>query len=112
MKILGGKVINKIASSLKSIIPILKRHMSMGEKRETSFNYMTMFALNGTLLLVSIGTRNTMDNTTICKEGGDGAIFATPISLNRFNGSVKKSLNIFLKFEKNILGITLFCHRV
>ena len=71
LKILGGKAINKIASSLKSIIPIPKRHMSMGEKRETGFNYMTMFVLNGTLLLVSMRTRDTMNNTTICKKGGD-----------------------------------------
>ena len=100
MKNLGGKAINEIASSLKSIIPISKGHMGMGEERETGFNYVAMFALNGTLLLVSMGTRDTMNNTTIFKEGGDGAIFATPIGLNRFNWSIKKSLNIFLKFEK------------
>ena len=69
MNNLDRKAVNKIASSLKSIIPISKRHVSMGEERETSFNNVTMFALNGALLLMSVRIGYTMNNATFLKKG-------------------------------------------
>jgi hypothetical protein len=44
------------ASSGKSITPKLKRHGGMSKKSKTSFNYVTVLALDTTVLLMCMRT--------------------------------------------------------
>ena len=48
------KTIDKIAGGLEGVIPKSKRHIGMIKKRKASFNEVTVFMLNGTVLFVSV----------------------------------------------------------
>ena len=64
----SGKTINEITCRLKGIIPISKRHARMREKSQTCFHNVTMLTFNGTILLMSMRTRDAMNYATICKK--------------------------------------------
>ena len=68
MKKRSGKTINEIASCLKSVIPKTKRNTGMIKKGKTCFNNVMMFTLYGTILLMSVGRRNSMSSTTLVKK--------------------------------------------
>jgi hypothetical protein len=68
VKIRGRETVNKITSGLKGIIPKTKGYAGMIEKDKTSFNNVTVFTFNGTILLMSEGTRDSMSNTTFVKK--------------------------------------------
>ena len=61
------KSIYEITGRLKSIIPISKGSMGMGQQSKTKFNNMAMLMFYGSILLVSVGTRDTMHNSTVLK---------------------------------------------
>ena len=46
----------------------MKRDTSMIKQGKTNFNYVTILLFNGLILLMGIGTRNTMYNPTIFKK--------------------------------------------
>ena len=88
----------------------MKGDTSMIKQGKTNFNYVTILLFNGPILLMGIGTRNTMYNPTIFKKFGERAILATPIRLNNFNFKVKILFNIFMKFNENKEKITFTCY--
>lgn len=57
-----GQTIYEVDSSLKCISPVKLRQGSRGEKGKASFDNMSMLALNRTLLLMRVGTTQTMSN--------------------------------------------------
>ena len=84
----------------------MKRDNNMIKQGKTSFNKMMMLSFNGPILLMGMGTRNTIHNPTIFKKFGERAILTTLIRLNNFNFKVKISFNIFLKFNESRENIT------
>ena len=54
--------IDKIHSNGKCIRPIVIGKIGFVKERKTSFNYMPMFSLRNTILLLSIGIRGQMKN--------------------------------------------------
>ena len=68
MKNRGGETVDEITSGLKCIIPKTKGYAGMIEKGKTSFNNVTVFTFNGTILLMSVGGRNSMSSTTLVKK--------------------------------------------
>ena len=68
MKNRSGKMVDEITSSLKCIIPKTKGYTGMIEKGKTSFNNVTVFTFNDIVLLISVGTRDSMSNTTWVKK--------------------------------------------
>ena len=48
------QAIDQVASCTKRFIPIFQRNMGVSEKGKTHLNYVTMLALNGTVLLVGM----------------------------------------------------------
>ena len=53
---------------MKCIIPKKKGYAGMIEKGKTSFNNVTVFTFNDIVLLISVGTRDSMSNTTWVKK--------------------------------------------
>ena len=68
MKNRGGETIDEITSGLKDIIPKTKGYAGMIEKGKISFNNVTVFTFNDTVLLMSMGTRDSISNTTLIKK--------------------------------------------
>ncbi len=68
MKNRGGETIDEITGGLKGIILKTKGYAGMIEKDKTSFNNVTLFTFNGTVLLMSMWTRDSMSNTTLVKK--------------------------------------------
>jgi L-serine deaminase len=63
----GGETVDEITNGLKGIIPKMKGYAGMIEKGKTSFNNVTVFTFNDTVLLMSVGIRDSMSNTTFVK---------------------------------------------
>ena len=68
MKNRGGETVDEITSGLKGIIPKIKGYAGMIKKGKTSFNNVTVFTFNDTVLLISVGTKDSMSNTTLVKN--------------------------------------------
>ena len=68
MKNRGGEMVDEITSGLKCIIPKTKGYAGMIKKSKTSFNNVTVFTFNDTVLFVSVGTKDSMSNTTLVKK--------------------------------------------
>ena len=66
----------------------------MSKKRKSSFNNMPVLTFNTTILLMSVGTRTTMEDTKLSEECVKRPKFPTPISLNTYNFSVKITFNL------------------
>ncbi len=73
------KTIDKITGGLEGVIPKLKRHIGMIKKRKASFNEVTVFMLNGTVLFVSVWKRDSMSNATFFKKIGYGGKLTSPV---------------------------------
>ena len=101
MKKRSGKTINEVASCLKSVIPKTKRNTGMIKKGKTCFNNVMMFTLYDTILLMSVGTRDSMSNSTFFKEFGGRSKLTSPVSLNGFDFMIEIAFNITLELNKN-----------
>jgi len=71
-----------------------------------------MLHFHTTLLLMSVRAENTMENANRLKIFVKVAIFATPISLNRFYFGIEETFNHGLKIEKNLHDIQFGLNRV
>jgi hypothetical protein len=74
----------------------------MSEKSETSFDYMAVFALSGTVLLMCVGARYSMHNTKVREEFVELNVLATPIRLNMYNFMIQKTLNMPLELKEHL----------
>jgi hypothetical protein len=97
--------VNEIASREDGIIPKTKRNTSLSKKSKGSFDKMTVFSFDGTILLVGVGTGETMSDASILKIAMQFLIFPSPIGLNRKNFNTQRSLNSFLKLIEDMLNI-------
>jgi hypothetical protein len=93
--------IDKIAGGAKSFVPIFQGNAGMSKKCEASLDNVAMFALDSTILLVSVRARYPMCNANALKQGVQLAILTTPVRLYTNNLFVKLSLNQGLKLMKN-----------
>jgi hypothetical protein len=60
--------IDEICGSKKSFIPKLKRHGNTSQERKTNLNNMFMFFLSGSILLMSMRTRNLVHGANFGEE--------------------------------------------
>jgi hypothetical protein len=72
---------------------------------------MSMLPFHTTLLLVSVRAGNSMENANGLKIFVKVAVFAPPISLNRFYLSIEETFNHGLKMEKNLHDIRFGLNR-
>jgi hypothetical protein len=78
----------------KSFIPKLKRHKSMGKKREANLNNVAMFSL-------CMRTGHVMSNANAL-EGVQSLIVPTPICLHSHYFSIKETFNKVLEIMKTL----------
>lgn len=72
----------------------------------------SMFPFHTPLLLMSVRAGNTMENANGLKILVEVAIFAPPISLNRFDFGIKKTFDHRLKFDKYWHNIRFGLNRI
>jgi hypothetical protein len=75
----SGHAINEETGCKERITPKAKRNGRMSKKSEPCFYDMTMFTLSGAILLMSVRTSNTVNDTEFMKKGIEVAILAPPI---------------------------------
>jgi hypothetical protein len=68
---------------------------------------MTVFALGSTVLLVCVGTCDTMGNTKFLKKRVEVTVFTTPIRLYMTDFLTKKAFYVGLKLQEDIKHIGL-----
>jgi hypothetical protein len=89
--------INEKTGSNECITPVSKRNRRVCKQCEACLNYMAMFTLSTTILLMGVGTGNTMGDANFLKEGIKFNVLATPVRLNMHNFVFKKTFNMRLK---------------
>jgi hypothetical protein len=67
-----------------------------------------MFPFNQSILVMGMGTSQSMNDTKFSKVLGKGSELSTTISLDIFNFTIELQFNHRLKLNKGIKGIRLF----
>jgi hypothetical protein len=67
-----------------------------------------MFPFNQSILVMSVWTGQSMNDTKFSEVLGKGSELSTTISLNIFNFTIELQLNHRLKLNKGIKGIRFF----
>lgn len=80
----GGEAVDEIYGSMKHIGPKEFRERRVEHKGKARFNYVIVFSLDNTILLVSVGAREVMKNALSGEIIMQGAIFTTPLWTNNF----------------------------
>jgi hypothetical protein len=96
------KTIYKVNRSDKSFIPKLKRHRSMGKKREANLNNVVMFSLCRPILLMGMRARHVRSNANALEEGVQALILPTPICLHSHYFLIKETFNMVLEIMKTL----------
>jgi hypothetical protein len=84
----------------------------MCKKRKSYFHNMTVFALSGTILLMSMRARHMMSDANFLKEGIKLLIIASPICLHSDYFPTKLTFNIGLIVKKNLINIRTLLEQV
>jgi hypothetical protein len=95
-------MIYKMNRSDKSFIQKLKRHRSMGKKREANLNNVAMFSLCRPILLMGMRGRHVMSNATALEEDVQPLILPTLICLHSHYFPIKETFNKFLEVMKTL----------
>jgi hypothetical protein len=74
---------------------------------ETSFNNMTVFAFNNTVLLRGIRTRHPMRDANTLKIAMKAVILTTPIGLDSFDFAIEEPFNMGLESIENLRNVRL-----
>ena len=80
--------------------------------RQAYFDNVAMFSLRGSILLMSIGTRNMVRYANFIKERMKFFILSSPVSLHSYNFTIKESLNQFLKFMELFKHLRLILKKI
>jgi hypothetical protein len=77
----------------------------MSKKGETHFDYMPMFSLHQTILVVCMWTGDTMHYVNAFEEGVKDLIFSSPVCLYGSNFLIELAFNQVLKLLKALEDI-------
>jgi hypothetical protein len=72
-------VVNQVCHGKKNLIPIFQGHGGVGMKSEAHLHNVMMLALDISILLMSVRTRDLIGDAKVAEKGIKSLIFPTPI---------------------------------